>query len=539
MADDVDFSKTTESIVTDFISHSLRSQGYQWGDPSSIRDDSQAKTIRQLSEMADDFANRYESTFTSMIDNLHVTSDTAYSTFKSVTEELFAEGISWGRVLALFHFGRTLVMNLAEAGELHPTESLVKKISHFIEGYLKSWILQRGGWMQCIDHFSKELLQIVLPAYKRMIRLLRTMVLLLSILLNTSLGARPRLKHGVGTTANVAKLILWVCGDVELNPGPGNSRSEILRRFRKSQQSSILIMLYEHLNDQCSVPKSLYKDVPAWWPKDTPFVNISNHKKEEDKCIACFDMSVELLKSAVSGISPDLTNILGHYKDLLNKCGDNAYLEMCKDKLLDWMGSKKIQKALQTVDTKSFMDDLRLKLKVLEDLANQGETIPDDIADRVSAVNLSINSSKRKRRRESVKDSCPKRQKSGDQNGSSDATSKNVPIMKRFCRSPKHVAEQSNTSGIDDEQSLGHTAYSNDCSITFASANQTLDNIEVPGNDATNCAAGSSRMNTYGFEIDDATSTTSQLPSDFLNIILNETNANDVIANFDLNLFEL
>ncbi|KAK3102974.1 hypothetical protein FSP39_015429 [Pinctada imbricata] len=526
MAEDVDDSETAEYIMTDFISRSLRSEDYQWDDPSTVQDVIQSKISRQLIEIADDFAKQREST----MENLSFT-DSFYSSFKTIAKDLFDDGINRGRVLALFHFGGSLASRAVPGAGSTRFDSLITRI---ISECLVPWFFQKGKWIK------------------------QAMLLLLSMLLSVSFGGRTRLKHGIGTTTKVTKLILWVCGDVELNPGPGNSRSEILRRFRKSQQSSILIMLYKQY-DHSSVSTALYKEVPIWWPKGTPFVNITNRKRKEgmrpiteEECITCFNKSIELLNDSVSDLSPDWVVILRHYNDLLNKCGDNTHLEHCKDKLIEWMGSKRIQKALETVDTKSFMDDLRLKLRVLGDLANQGEVIPDDIAEEISAVNLSINRSKRKRKEESAfnnTSTSTKRQRSNNSNSPSQASSDTLPSADLISLQGK-VAEQSEASEIGTFLTSSQSSCANDLSVTISSTETsgqstslpiiaTLGNIGSHENNDIQSDVKSSNFNMEIFVHDDNTLSGLQLPSDVLNISLNETDENDIIDTFNIDFLEL
>ena len=183
----------------------------------------------------------------------------------------------------------------------------------------------------------------------------------------------------------IVKLILWTCGDIELNPGPRNARSEVLRRFRKTQQTPILLQIYtaKGLNS----PKALYtRDrtimSPSWWDEcspEVPFVNISNHKNEEES-IRCFQKMIEIIH-ALPNVPEDLKIVLTSYEELKQKSREKEYLQKCKDDLINWMDRAMIEKTQQNVKNPLSDDALRVMLQsTLEQIKNGREVAPD-IAD--------------------------------------------------------------------------------------------------------------------------------------------------------------
>ncbi|KAK3106378.1 hypothetical protein FSP39_018808 [Pinctada imbricata] len=196
------------------------------------------------------------------------------------------------------------------------------------------------------------------------------------------LGIHVRFKHG--KDLKTAKLVLWTCGDVEKNPGPGNSRSEILRKFRKSQQTRILKMI--HKMNGSSEPKPLYKEIPEWWPPGVPFVNISN-QGDENESRECFDALIDLLLRNKSTIPSEFLSVLSCYKDLDNSRrknkqsrGHGSRVSQCKQSLIAWMEVKNTEKVLYSKRS-SYHDDLRGLLCLLKEQQRHGEPIPDDIKD--------------------------------------------------------------------------------------------------------------------------------------------------------------
>ena len=391
--------------------------------------------------------------------------------------------------------------------------------------------------------------------------MLMAVALVLSVLRHTSPSARTKIKHGIDTIKKAIKLILWACGDIEQNPGPRNSRSEILRKFRKSQQSSILIMLYErHGNGSKAI--SLYKEKPDWWPCDVPFVNITNHQVENESR-ACFDTSIELLKSSSPNFPAEWLSILGHYQDFMNKKGDEQYLNLCKEKLIDWMNSKKIEKALQVSDSSSFMDDLRKKLKVLEDMVSQEEQIPADITDTISTIHLSLGKSKAKRKLTSMPMeealSCPKRKKAVNDYQQQISADNSIPSSICATHQSAHVPQRTDLSltfpaenAFSEGTISSEKPQNNPSHLSLSTREQSwipninniinnhVDNKIAQGNDDFPTKSLTNIEMSLTNDSRDDVQSSLQLPSDMLNDILNGSALFDnETIDFDLDLLEL
>uniref|UniRef100_A0A4W2DSR6 Apoptosis regulator Bcl-2 n=1 Tax=Bos indicus x Bos taurus TaxID=30522 RepID=A0A4W2DSR6_BOBOX len=65
-------------------------------------------TLRQA---GDDFSRRYRRDFAEMSSQLHLTPFTARGRFATVVEELFRDGVNWGRIVAFFEFGGVMCVD--------------------------------------------------------------------------------------------------------------------------------------------------------------------------------------------------------------------------------------------------------------------------------------------------------------------------------------------------------------------------------------------------------------------------------------------
>ncbi|XP_060931260.1 bcl-2-like protein 1 [Limanda limanda] len=104
-----------------------------------------------LRDSTKEFELRYARAFSDLHNQLHITPATAYQSFESVMDEVFRDGVNWGRIVGLFAFGGALSVECVEK-EMSP---LVGRITEWMTVYLdnniQTWIQSQGGW----EHFAE------------------------------------------------------------------------------------------------------------------------------------------------------------------------------------------------------------------------------------------------------------------------------------------------------------------------------------------------------------------------------------------------
>ncbi|XP_041654671.1 bcl-2-like protein 1 isoform X2 [Cheilinus undulatus] len=99
-----------------------------------------------LRDSANEFELRYASAFSDLHNQLHITPTTTHQSFESVMDEVFRDGVNWGRIVGLFAFGGALCVECVEK-EMSP---LVGRIIQWMTDYLdiriQPWIESQGGW---------------------------------------------------------------------------------------------------------------------------------------------------------------------------------------------------------------------------------------------------------------------------------------------------------------------------------------------------------------------------------------------------------
>ncbi|CAL8369748.1 unnamed protein product [Lota lota] len=109
-----------------------------------------------LRDSASEFELRFTRAFSDLSSQLHITPATAYQSFESVMDEVFRDGVNWGRVVGLFAFGGALCVECVEK----EMSSLVGRIAEWMTVYLdvhiQPWIQAQGGWERFSEVFGKD-----------------------------------------------------------------------------------------------------------------------------------------------------------------------------------------------------------------------------------------------------------------------------------------------------------------------------------------------------------------------------------------------
>ena len=102
--------------------------------------------------------------FDDMCNQLHITPNNAQATFVTIVNELFSDGIKWGRIVALFAFSGALAVQCVQKEMPLLVEQVVDWTVAYVDGHLMSWIVQNGDWvgffcwscLRCVVHCTVE-----------------------------------------------------------------------------------------------------------------------------------------------------------------------------------------------------------------------------------------------------------------------------------------------------------------------------------------------------------------------------------------------
>uniref|UniRef100_A0A3B4DTL9 Bcl-2-like protein 1 n=2 Tax=Pygocentrus nattereri TaxID=42514 RepID=A0A3B4DTL9_PYGNA len=109
-----------------------------------------------LRDSANEFELRYSRAFSDLSSQLHITPATAYQSFESVMDEVFRDGVNWGRVVGLFAFGGALCVECVEK-EMSPLVGRIAEwMTVYLDNHIQPWIQEQGGWERFAEIFGKD-----------------------------------------------------------------------------------------------------------------------------------------------------------------------------------------------------------------------------------------------------------------------------------------------------------------------------------------------------------------------------------------------
>ncbi|KAE8293086.1 Bcl-2-like protein 1 [Larimichthys crocea] len=90
------------------------------------------------------------------MDALHITPATAYQSFENVMDEVFRDGVNWGRIVGLFAFGGALCVECVEK-EMSPLVSrIIEWMTVYLDIRIQPWIQSQGGWERFAEIFGQD-----------------------------------------------------------------------------------------------------------------------------------------------------------------------------------------------------------------------------------------------------------------------------------------------------------------------------------------------------------------------------------------------
>lgn len=100
-----------------------------------------------LLDSGEQFGFLFTQSFRDVASHLNITPDTAQQCFESVMDELFRDGINWGRIIGLFVFGSAMCLDCIDSnmGELVP--DIADWMTAYLDDHISLWIQRNGGWV--------------------------------------------------------------------------------------------------------------------------------------------------------------------------------------------------------------------------------------------------------------------------------------------------------------------------------------------------------------------------------------------------------
>ncbi|KAM9366501.1 apoptosis regulator BAX [Symphorus nematophorus] len=121
------------------------------GRPDEQKDPQIKEVVEHLLKIADEMNRNAE--LQRLINQ--VQSNCAQDIFMQVARSIFADGINWGRVVALFHLAYRLIYKALTTNHLENIRTVISWVLQVIREHLYTWLVQQGGWEGVIRGFSQ------------------------------------------------------------------------------------------------------------------------------------------------------------------------------------------------------------------------------------------------------------------------------------------------------------------------------------------------------------------------------------------------
>lgn len=108
-----------------------------------------------LLDSGEQFGFLFTQSFRDVASHLSITPDTAQQCFESVMEELFRDGINWGRIIGLFVFGSAMCLDCIDSNMSELVPDIADWMTAYLDDHISLWIQRNGGWDRFTEIFGK------------------------------------------------------------------------------------------------------------------------------------------------------------------------------------------------------------------------------------------------------------------------------------------------------------------------------------------------------------------------------------------------
>ncbi|KAI4885490.1 hypothetical protein NFI96_033708 [Prochilodus magdalenae] len=158
----------SRQIVEKYLHHKLAKSGHAWesdGEEGEEEEEDEEEGQEEqkrvqpvptavhgaLREAGDELERLYRSDLTEMTGRLQLEPAAARRSFAAVADELFRDGVNWGRIVAFLEFGAAVCVERRRVAE-SITADVARWMTEYLNGpVLKGWIRDNGGWMALFE----------------------------------------------------------------------------------------------------------------------------------------------------------------------------------------------------------------------------------------------------------------------------------------------------------------------------------------------------------------------------------------------------
>lgn len=143
----------TDFVLQNIYSYSLRNK-YEFNAVCAMNKEEEF-VMRELEGTVYAFQTNYGGNVKSLCTELEITEDTIGTVILGVSNELFSDGITWSRIIALFVFvGELTLLCLSRKFPERIVDEIYECFCKLVKEKLKGWIDDHGGWVRMQQYFN-------------------------------------------------------------------------------------------------------------------------------------------------------------------------------------------------------------------------------------------------------------------------------------------------------------------------------------------------------------------------------------------------
>ncbi|XP_052398839.1 apoptosis regulator Bcl-2 [Carassius gibelio] len=120
------------------------------------RSDPYSRIYRALREAGDEIERMYQREFEEISHRFIFSTNTTQRRFLAVAEELFKDGVNWGRIIAFFEFGGTMCVESVNREMASQVDNIAHWMTDYLNGPLENWIEENGGWEAFVELYGQQ-----------------------------------------------------------------------------------------------------------------------------------------------------------------------------------------------------------------------------------------------------------------------------------------------------------------------------------------------------------------------------------------------
>ncbi|XP_056306340.1 apoptosis regulator Bcl-2a [Danio aesculapii] len=120
------------------------------------RSDPHLRLYRVLRDAGDEIERIYQREFEEMSHQMVFNPNSAQRSFLTVAEELFRDGVNWGRIIAFFEFGGTMCVESVNREMASQVDNIAHWMTDYLNGPLENWIEENGGWDAFVEMYGQQ-----------------------------------------------------------------------------------------------------------------------------------------------------------------------------------------------------------------------------------------------------------------------------------------------------------------------------------------------------------------------------------------------